>query len=318
MQVHLYLGSGRPGAERHVGRRVMPVLVIGAPSQQFRFHAADGGGAGIGVAMPAQPSPVDAQLAAINAATAQYNAMPAAGTTGSGAAAPATAATPTGAYGAAPAAGGYGAGAAEEALDPAVEARLAELALPEFDNALGYANMPDAGDPVTAQAMLAHNGDPSHWLTPPASDDPRFVAGTTGPPAEEGEAATVTIPDGDGFGGFEGREQNNGDKEQNNYSVTDANYDNRLGLLAANPDTGEPLNYVQHGQMYAAAGFIRAFAPEVFLQLAKNQNEGRGTVLGAAANIMGLVQTEDPAQQGVDTSTIPTGTFRKRRSRRAK
>jgi hypothetical protein len=161
-----------------------------------------------------------------------------------------------------------------------------------------------AGTAAGAMPEMAH--DHAHAeVVPPATGDPRFVDGTTGPPVKEGKAKTVKIPDGRGFGGVKGRKQNDGDKDQNNYSVTDANFNNQLGLLAKNPDTGETMNYVQHIQTYNAAGYLENFAPDVYAQLVANQNAGRGTVLGAAAHIMGLVQTADPAEQGVNAATVP-------------
>lgn len=150
----------------------------------------------------------------------------------------------------------------------------------------------------------AHGGHAT--VIPPARNDPRFVAGTTGPkPQHEGDAPTVKIPDGPGFGGLEGRKQNGNDKEQNNYSVTDANYNNQLGLLAKDPDTGKPMTYVQHIQTYNAAGYLETYSPDVYKKLAANQNAGRGTILGAAAHIMGLTQTADASEQGVDVSGVP-------------
>jgi hypothetical protein len=142
-------------------------------------------------------------------------------------------------------------------------------------------------------------------VVPPARNDPRFLAGTTGPAVPEGDAPTVTIPDGVGYGGLKGRQQNAGDKRQNNYSVTDANFNNQLGLLAADPDTGKPLTYVQHIQTYSAAGYLETYAPEVYSHLAENQNAGKGTILGAASHIMGLVNTADAAEDGIDPASIP-------------
>lgn len=140
---------------------------------------------------------------------------------------------------------------------------------------------------------------------PPAPDDPRFMPGTVGPVVFRGTAATVAIPDGPGFGGEKGRTQNSGDLRKNNYSVTDANFNNVLGLLPRHPDTGAPLTYVQHIQLYAAAGFLEAYAPALYAHLVMHQDRGEGTVLGAAGHLMGLVDAYDPAAHGVGPATIP-------------
>lgn len=139
----------------------------------------------------------------------------------------------------------------------------------------------------------------------PAAGDARFLPGTVGPVVFRGTAATVTIPDGPGFGGETGRRQNAGDLRKNNYSVTDANYNNVLGLLPAHPDTGAPLTYVQHIQLYAAAGYVEAYAPDVYAHMILHQNRGEGTVLGAAGYLLGLVRTPDPAAHGLSTAQIP-------------
>lgn len=151
----------------------------------------------------------------------------------------------------------------------------------------------------------------AHHVAPiaPARNDPRFMAGTTGPVVKEGDAPTVKIPDGKGFFGASGRKQNNNDKEQNNYSVTDANFNNQLGLLPGDPDNGgKPLTYVQHIQTYAAAGYLEAYAPDVFGKLTASQNAGRGTVLGGASHLMGLLNTSDASEAGLtaaDIASIP-------------
>ncbi|MCW2928453.1 MAG: hypothetical protein JWM86_2421 [Thermoleophilia bacterium] len=139
----------------------------------------------------------------------------------------------------------------------------------------------------------------------PTPGDVRFMPGTVGPTVFRGTAATVTIPDGPGFGGERGRMQNSGDRRKNNYSVTDANFNNVLGLLNAHPDTGAPLTYVQHIQTYAAAGYIETFAPDAYAHMTMHQNAGQGTVLGASAYLMGLVQRADPAAHGLTPEAIP-------------
>jgi hypothetical protein len=145
-------------------------------------------------------------------------------------------------------------------------------------------------------------------LIPPSYGDPRFAIGSVGPTVGKGQAATLAIPDGKAFNGSNGRKQNDGDKKQNNFSVTDANFSNTLGVLATNPDTGQPMNYVQDIQTYGAAGYLDTFAPAVYAKLVANQNAGKGTVLGAAAYLMGLVKTQDPALTGLssaDLASIP-------------
>jgi len=146
----------------------------------------------------------------------------------------------------------------------------------------------------------------------PPRNDPRFKRGTTGPTVPEGRAPTVKIPDGRTFDGREGREQNDDDKKQNNYSVTDANFNPRLGLMASNPDTGKELNYVQHIQTYNAAGYIQTFATETWDRLVDAQNkdtgkEGGATVLEGASYLMGLVKTRPTWLQaaGITGADIP-------------
>ena len=156
---------------------------------------------------------------------------------------------------------------------------------------------------ASAHAMEGHGDHVAP--TPPAASDARFMPGTVGPVVFRGTAATVTIPDGPGFGGEKGRTQNAGDLRKNNYSVTDANFNNVLGLLPRHPDTGAPLTYVQHIQLYAAAGFIESYAPDTYAHMVMHQNRGEGTVLGAAGHLMGLVRAYDPAAHGLAASSIP-------------
>lgn len=145
--------------------------------------------------------------------------------------------------------------------------------------------------------------------------DPRFLAGTVGPVVKEGVATTVKIPDGKGFDGGTGQKQNANDKAQNNYSVTDANFNPGLGLLPANPDTGQPLNYNEHTATYNAAGYVKSTAEYYAAQgnpsylneynkIVANQDAGSGTVLGATSNIMRLFDTPDPALAGVDVALL--------------
>lgn len=164
-----------------------------------------------------------------------------------------------------------------------------------------------SADPMQGHDMSAHG---AHLLpNPPARNDPRFLKGTTGPTVKDGKAPTIKIPDGEGFHGAKGRKQNADDKKKNNYSVTDANFSNQLGLLPRNPDNGKEMTYVQHIQTYAAANYLEAYAPQVYQKLVTAQNEGRGTILGGAAHIMGLVKTSDPSESGLsaaDLQTVPS------------
>jgi hypothetical protein len=157
-----------------------------------------------------------------------------------------------------------------------------------------------------AQAARAADEHVHTAPVPPAPSDVRFMPGTVGPKVFRGTATTVTIPDGTGFGGEHGRKQNDDDRRKNNYSVTDANFNNMLGLLDHNPDTGQPLTYVQHIQTYAAAGFIEAFAPAVYETLVARQNAGAGTVLGGASYLMGLIAAPDPSAAGMSRSSVPS------------
>ncbi|MCW2974279.1 MAG: hypothetical protein JWN72_2552 [Thermoleophilia bacterium] len=156
---------------------------------------------------------------------------------------------------------------------------------------------------------LVHADDMDHsgHVAPvaPGAGDARFLPGTVGPVVFRGTAATVTVPDGPGFGGEKGRTQNSGDLRKNNYSVTDANFNNVLGLLPRNPDTGAALTYVQHIQLYAAAGYIEAFAPETYAHMVMHQDKGQGTVLGAAGYLLGLLRTPDGAAHGLSSTSIP-------------
>jgi hypothetical protein len=145
-------------------------------------------------------------------------------------------------------------------------------------------------------------------VIPAQYGDPRFALGSVGPTVGKDQGALLVIPDGKAFNGTDGRQQNDGDKAQNNYSVTDANFSNTLGVLATNPDTGQPMNYVEDIQTYGAAGYLDTFAPAVYAKLVAMQNAGQGTILGAAAYLMGLIKTPDPAIAGLtqaDIASIP-------------
>jgi hypothetical protein len=204
-------------------------------------------------------------------------------------------------------AAGMGVEALAQPLQALAQALTALVALVGQGAGMG-AGATGAG-PIAPGAGAAHAGHGGPSLpTPPPRNDPRFLAGTTGPTVGKGDAPTLKIPDGEGFHGAKGRTQNDDDKKKNNYSVTDANFSNQLGLLAANPDTGEPLTYVQHIQMYAAANYLEAYAHPLYEKLIAAQNAGQGTILGAAANIMGLTSTPDPAQAALtaqDLASVP-------------
>lgn len=156
------------------------------------------------------------------------------------------------------------------------------------------------------QAALGTDGH-VHGELPkaPKKGDRRFLNDSVGPTVKKGKAKTIKIPDGKGFGGAEGRKQNADDKSKNNFSVTDANFSNQLGLLPGNPDKpGKKLNYVQHIQMYAAANYLEAYNQPLYQKLVAAQNAGQGTILGAAAHLMGLVKTADPAEAGLTKADI--------------
>lgn len=136
---------------------------------------------------------------------------------------------------------------------------------------------------------------------------PNLKRGSSGPIVPEGAAPTLEIPDGPGFGGVEGRKQNAGDKEQNNYSVTDANFNPSWGLMERDPDTGEEMTYVKHIQSYNAAGYVDTFAKETAAKLARAQSEGAGMFLEGASYLMGLTRTrpEFLDQYGITGRDIP-------------
>jgi hypothetical protein len=138
----------------------------------------------------------------------------------------------------------------------------------------------------------------------PNAGDPRFTNGSVG---DFGSAQTIKQEDGPAFLGFEvARNQNDGDKEQQNYAVTDANFTRFLGVIP-NPDTGEAMSYAQTIQAYNAAGAIEALYPDVWAQLVANQDAGRGTVLGGVLAMFGATQSDGSggaSLQGIDDATI--------------
>ncbi|MCZ4495656.1 MAG: hypothetical protein JWM25_239, partial [Thermoleophilia bacterium] len=169
----------------------------------------------------------------------------------------------------------------------------------------------------------AGGGHAGPQLALTTKDDPRFLKGTVGPAStKEGDAATVkgaASKKGKGFDGREGQDVNDNDRQQMNYSVTDANFNPRLGLLPANPDTGKEMNYTQHTNTYNMAGSLD-YLPQMLRQtgdtqraaliesmnakIVANQNAGIGTKLGAAGAAYGVFKTQDPALQGVTAEEL--------------
>lgn len=130
--------------------------------------------------------------------------------------------------------------------------------------------------------------------------------GSYGDVVKKGKAKNIKIPDGKGFGGVTGRKQNDDDKSKNNYSVTDANFYNMLGVLN-DVKTGKPLNYVQQIQAYNAAGYVATFHPDIYAKMSAAQEAGQGTILGMSLNLMGVQDAQiDP---GMAAAGLATGTF---------
>ncbi|MCB0878500.1 MAG: hypothetical protein KDC46_05915, partial [Thermoleophilia bacterium] len=138
----------------------------------------------------------------------------------------------------------------------------------------------------------------------PRSGDPRFVQGSVG---ELGQEETIKQKDGPAYLGFDvAKNQNDNDKKQQNYNVTDANFTRFLGVIA-DPDTGQPQSYAQTMQNYNAAGAIEKLYPEVYQKLIENQNAGRGTVLGGVLAIFGVSKSDGAggaSLSGIDDATI--------------
>ncbi|MCW2972700.1 MAG: hypothetical protein JWN72_973 [Thermoleophilia bacterium] len=147
-------------------------------------------------------------------------------------------------------------------------------------------------------------------MTNPATNDPRFVAGTTGPTVKKGKAKTVKLEDGKALDGGKARKQNDGDKKQNNYSVTDANYNPQLGIPAKiatekNATPHQP-TYAETINLYSAAGYVQAFAPAEYDKMVAVQNGGGMTVLEQAAMATGIVpKAGNYAASGITESAIP-------------
>lgn len=171
-------------------------------------------------------------------------------------------------YGAAPALAGAGAGAAAgAAVAQAGHSHGAAGAAGGVQRAAGRDVDGSQGSNVPGSAII---------LNPP-TNDPRFVRGTTGPVVEEGDARTVKLEDGTALNGKKARAQNNGDKAQNNYSVTDANFNNQLGVRAGATYNGTTADY-------SAAGAVQrdpAMAPAYdILVRAQNEATQRGAKAG--------------------------------------
>src|SRR5690606_13152619 len=109
----------------------------------------------------------------------------------------------------------------------------------------------------------------------PSKDSPviqKYLAdGSYGPTVKKGKAKTIQIDDGKGFGGIKGRKQNDGDKKQNNYSETDANFFPTMGVLM-DVQTGKPMNYVKQIQAYNAVGYISTFHPDTYAKMVATQD----------------------------------------------
>lgn len=161
--------------------------------------------------------------------------------------------------------------------------------------------------PMTMPTTAAQGAASAHGAhlepTAPRSGDPRFVAGSTG---EFGQSELIRQKNGPAYGGREvAKEQNDNDREQNDFGVTDANFTRTLGVIA-DPDTGAPMSYAQTIQAYNAAGAIENLAPAVYAKLVENQNAGRGTVLGGALAILGITGTDGAngaSLTGIDAAT---------------
>jgi hypothetical protein len=158
----------------------------------------------------------------------------------------------------------------------------------------------------------AHGAGHAHGTEPkvPSKDSPviqQYLAdGSYGPTVKKGKAKTIEIEDGKGFGDIKGRKQNGGDKKQNNYSETDANFFPTMGVLM-DVKTGKPMNYVKQIQAYNAVGYISTFHPETYARMVQAQDAGQGTLLGMALNLMGVdgAQT-DP---GMAAAGLTAGAF---------
>jgi hypothetical protein len=173
----------------------------------------------------------------------------------------------------------------------------------------GAINVPAA----TTQVAAAHDhGSTAHAhiapKVPPSSPviQQYLAEGSYGPTVKKGKAKTIQIEDGKGFGNVSGRKQNDGDKKQNNYSETDANFFPTMGVLM-DVQTGKPMNYVKQVQAYNAVGYISTFHPDVYQKMVDAQDAGQGTVLGMALNLMGVEGAQvDP---GMQAAALQSGMF---------
>ncbi|MBC7460815.1 MAG: hypothetical protein H7287_05590 [Thermoleophilia bacterium] len=203
------------------------------------------------------------------------------------------------------------------AMSPATSARAGiTSATPAASGggAMGGMSMPMTGSNTAAVKVDGTNSStvPGRAvINNPATNDPRFVAGTTGPTMKKGKATTVKLEDGKALDGGKARKQNDGDKKQNNYSVTDANYNPQLGIPAQivtdkNATPHKP-TYAETINLYSAAGYVQAFAPAEYDKMVATQNSGGMTVLEQAAMATGIIpKSGNYAASGIVEAGIPT------------
>lgn len=188
-------------------------------------------------------------------------------------------------------------------------AAASQQAAPAFDQYVTSAPQQQYAPAMDHHAVEAAGASQSHAHGPQVPPDTAtirslLVDGSYGPTVEKGKAKTIDVPDGEGFGGIKGRQQNGGDKAQNNYSVTDANFYPALGLLQ-NTDTGKPFNYVQQTQAYSAAGYISTFHPDIYERMVAVQDAGEGSILGMALELMGVDGA--PSDPGTQRAGLTAG-----------
>lgn len=163
--------------------------------------------------------------------------------------------------------------------------------------------------PAPAQAPTQHHAAKMPGVPPQSPTIKQLlVDGSYGQQVKKGKAKNIQIPDGKGFGGVNGRKQNADDKTKNDYSVTDANFYNMLGVLK-NPANGKPFNYVQQIQAYNAAGYVATFHPDAYARMTDVQNRGGGSILGMALNLMGAEGA--PTDPGLAAAGLTAGMYAK-------
>jgi hypothetical protein len=174
--------------------------------------------------------------------------------------------------------------------------------------ATGSTTQTAAGGHDHAAAAGGHHDMPMPKVPPKDSSviQKYLTDGSYGPTVKKGKAKNIKIDDGKGFGDVSGRKQNAGDKKQNDYSETDANFFPTMGVLN-DVKTGKPMNYVKQIQAYNAAGYISTFHPDVYQKMITAQDQGQGTILGMSLNLMGIdgAQT-DP---GMKAAGLTAGQF---------